>query len=575
VRRRVLLVYPKFAANNLLAYEHTASFYVDKRAVMPPLGLLILGARLLAEQHLVRLVDENVRPLTGEDLEWAEVVGFSAMHPQRRRVTELIARANRLGKLTMLGGPSANICPEYYPQVDLLHVGELGDATDGLLEYLRSGAGKPRAQVVFKTTRILPLDEQPMPARSLIDVNAYLVQPVQFSVGCPFSCEFCDIPIIYGRVARLKSGPRVVRELEAVYQSGFVGTILFVDDNLIANHAAVKAMLTEVGAWQRKRGFPYPLTGEASIDLARDKETLRLLQAARFTHMFVGVESPDPETLKTISKRQNVMDPLLESLRVLQAHGLEPILGMIFGFDTDRPDTAEAVMRFVAEARAPIVYFNLLGALPKTPLWHRLEREGRLLADAHGDQAQSDALLSCMATNVRFALPNDAVRAALRRAVREVYSPREVFRRFTWIVENVHPAQLQGQPPHETRGQQAYLARFAATALWRVMTRMAVSAELRHELKRFVRALRSMKRRGLITSVLQELILAVPNAYHLITWGQTLLADEQGQQAEARAAHWKPAPAAAVPPPRPPAMEVIDAALSAAAVERPPRADLH
>lgn len=570
MRRRVLLVYPKFAANNLLAYENMASFFIDKKAVMPPLGLLILGARLLAEQHLVRLVDENVRPLTDADLEWADVVAVSGMHPQRRRIDELIARANRLGKLTALGGPSANICPEYYPQVDLLHVGELGDGTDALLEYLRSGAGKPRAQVVFKTTRILPLDEQPMPARSLIDVNAYLVQPVQFSVGCPFSCEFCDIPIIYGRVARLKSGRRVVQELEAVYRSGFVGTILFVDDNLIANHAAVRAMLAEVGAWQRARGYPYPLTGEASIDLARDKETLRLMQAARFTHMFVGVESPDPETLKRISKRQNVMDPLIDSLRVLEAHGLEPILGMIFGFDTDRPESAAAVMHFVAEAKAPIVYFNLLGALPKTPLWHRLEREGRLLADSHGDRAQSESLLSCMTTNVRFALPNDVVKASLRRTVREVYSPREVFRRFTWIVEHVHAVQHQGQPPHETRGQQAYLARFAAIALWRVMARLATSAELRHELKRFVRALRSMKRRGLITSVLQELVLVVPNAYHLITWGQTLLADEQGREAEARAARWKPAPAAAAAP-QPAAPTAPAAVLSAATAVAPPQ----
>lgn len=569
MHRRVLLVYPRFAANNLLAYEHTATFYVDKRAVMPPLGLLILGARLLAEQHLVRLVDENVRPLTGDDLEWAEVVGFSAMHPQRRRVTELIRRANREGKLTMLGGPSANICPEYYPEVDLLHVGELGDGTEALLEYLRSGAGKPPAQLTFKTTRILALDEQPLPARALVDVNAYLVQPVQFSVGCPFSCEFCDIPVIYGRVARLKSPARVVRELEAIYRSGFVGTVLFVDDNLVANHAAVKAMLAEVGAWQRQRGYPYPLTGEASINLARDREVLRLLQAARFTHMFVGVESPDPETLKRISKRQNVMDPLVDSLRVLQAHGLEPILGMIFGFDTDRPDTAEAVARFVAEVRAPIVYFNLLAALPRTPLWQRLEREGRLLADPHGDHAQSEALLSCMTTNVRFRLPDDVVKAALRRTVREVYSPREVFRRMTWTVEHVHGAQQQGQPPHETRAQQAYLARFAATALWRVLARLAGSAELRHELKRFVRALRSMKRRGLISSVLQELILVVPNAYHLITWGQTLLADERGREAELRAATWRP-PEPAAP------LEVPEAAvLSAAPAAQRPRAELH
>jgi radical SAM superfamily enzyme YgiQ (UPF0313 family) len=190
------------------------------------------------------------------------------MHPQRSRVNAIVDEAQRLGKITILGGPSVNICPEYYPKVDILHVGEMGDATDAMIEYLQSDAGIPHEQLVFETTHITPLDEQPLPARDLVNVNGYLVQPVQFSVGCPFTCDFCDIPMIYGRIARLNTGHRVVQELEQVYKRGFVGTILFVDDNLIANRRALKAMLPRVIEWQKAHGFPYPLTGEASINLS-------------------------------------------------------------------------------------------------------------------------------------------------------------------------------------------------------------------------------------------------------------------------------------------------------------------
>jgi hopanoid C-2 methylase len=535
MRRRILLVYPRFARNNLLNYEYSASFYLGKHAVMPPLGLLLIGAKL-RQDHDVRMVDENVRALTPDDLAWGDVVALSAMHPQRSRVNEIVAEARRLGKITILGGPSVNICPEYYPDVDILHVGEIGDATESLLEFLRSRSGKPESQIIFKTSAVTPLDAQPLPARDLVAVNGYIVQPIQFSVGCPFTCEFCDIPMIYGRIARLKSGSRLVQELEQIYQLGFVGTVLFVDDNLIANRKALKAMLPEVIRWQAAHGFPYPLTGEASINLARDREILKLMQDARFTHLFVGVESTEEETLRSISKRQNVMSPMIDSLRTLESYGLEPVLGMILGFDTDTVDSASSATRFVEESHVPTVYYNLLAALPKTPLWARLEGEGRLLTDSAGDHTQSESLLSCMTTNIEFSLPNDVVKAMLRQTVRDVYSSQSVYRRFLWIIENVHPRQLKGRPPSRTRTQQWFLVKFSAVTLMRILYRAGVKAPSRREFWLFLQDLFRLKRRGVISSVLEELLLVVPNAYHLITWAGVLLSDKDGAQAELRAA---------------------------------------
>jgi len=521
LRRRILLVYPRFARNNLLNYEYSTSFYPGKHAVMPPLGLLLLGA-MLRPDHDVRMVDENVRPIAPDEMHWADVVAVSAMHPQRGRVNEIVDEANRLGKITILGGPSVSICPEYYPAPDILHVGEIGDATQCLLERLRSDAGKPAAQIVFKTNRPTPLDDLPLPARDLVPVNSYIVQTVQFSVGCPFTCEFCDIPIIYGRVARLKSGRRVTEEFEQLYRMGFVGTILFVDDNLIANRGALKAMLPEVIRWQKAHGFPYPLTGEASVNLSRDKEVLSLLREARFTHMFVGIESPDPATVRSISKRQNAMEPMIDSLRTLESYGLEPVLGMILGFDTDTERTGETIARFVDESHAPTVYFNLLSALPWTPLWNRMEKEQRLIADTGGDQAQSESLLSCMTTNISFKLPNAVVAEMLRQTVRTVYSPREVYRRFLWIIEHVHARQTKGRPIAETAVQQWFLAKFALIALIRVFYRAGVKAPFRNEFWSFTRELVRLKRRGIVDSVVQELLLVAPNAYHLITWAGVL-----------------------------------------------------
>jgi hopanoid C-2 methylase len=518
--RRVLLVYPRFAPNHLLNYEYMTTFYPNRRAVMPPLGLLTFGAFLRDRGGFdLRLVDENVRPLAGADLEWADVVAVSGMHPQRRRITEILQAANQSGRLTVLGGPSVSICPEFYPQADVLHVGELGDATERLVDAL---AAKPTSQVVLETRHKLPMEEQPLPALELVDVRHYLVMPVQWSVGCPFRCEFCDIPAIYGRVPRTKSGERVVRELQRIYDTGFIGTILFVDDNLIANRKELRRVLPRIVAWQRSKGYPYPLTGEATIDLACEGDLLAGLREARFTHIFFGIESPDPHTLVDIDKKQNLRLPLLDAIRRVEFGGIEAIFGIIFGFDGDDAETGDRVTAFLREAQAPIVYFNLLAALPKTPLWDRLSKEGRLLDVSGGDPLRSEELLSCLTTNVAYKLPNEAVVRMLQRTVAQVYAPAEVFARMAWNAEHVYGRQIQGRPPIRTPRDVARLLSFTLGTLGRVIVEAGLRSRYRWQFWRFAARLLVLRCRGRVGSFLEVLLRVVPNAHHLIEWARRL-----------------------------------------------------
>lgn len=520
--RKVLLVYPRFAPNNLLNFEWQLPFYPGKHAVMPPLGLLILGGLLMeAGGFELRFIDENVRRLSPDELAWADVVALSGMHPQKRRIIEIITDAKRLGKLTVLGGPSVSICPEYYPQADLLHVGEIGDTTAEMIGLMRNTEAWRGRQRILRTETKTPIDDQPLPALSLIEVNRYYILPVQFSVGCPYTCEFCDIPAIYGRIARVKSAARVVRELDAIHDTGFVGMVLFVDDNLIANRKALRAMLPTVIAWQKQHRYPYQLTGEASINISRDPDILHLMQQARFTNLFIGVESAEADTLKGISKKQNTQDPLVDSIRRIQAFGLELILGMILGFDTDTTETETRMVRFLHEANATVVYFNLLAALPKTPLWDRLQREGRLI-ERDGDTSRSEELLSCLTSNVRYKLPEHIVRAMLCATVAEVYSPKQVFRRYLWNAEHVLGKQLSGVPPVRTRAERKHLVIFAIGTLWRVVREVGLRGDHRRLFWNYLWQLVKLQRAGNIPSALEVLLRTVPVMRHLIVWGREL-----------------------------------------------------
>ncbi len=413
-RRRVLLVFPRYA-KSFGTFDHAFAL-LGVRACMPPQGILLIAA-LVPREWEIRFVDENVRAVRPEEWEWADVVFLSGMHIQRERINELNERAHRAGKLTVLGGPSVSSAPEFYPAVDLLHCGEAGDATRELFECLDASLDRPREQRIFRTVERLPLSEFPAPAYRFLAANQYLTGSIQFSSGCPFTCEFCDIPGLYGRKPRVKTPAQVLRELDLLREAG-LNSVYFVDDNFIANPHAALELLPHLVEWQKRNGFPLRLSCEATLNLSMYTEILELMREAGFVTVFCGTETPEPVALRAMKKTQNLRRPILESVETLNRYGLEVASGIILGLDTDTPDTAAAILEFAHQSQIPLMTVNILYALPKTPLYERLKQAGRILYEPDGD------------SNVVFLEPHEKVVERWRRVIAHLYEPANLYERF-------------------------------------------------------------------------------------------------------------------------------------------------
>jgi radical SAM superfamily enzyme YgiQ (UPF0313 family) len=414
--RRILCVYPRYA-RSFGTFQHAYPFFGRRvRAFMPPQGLLAVAA-YLPPSWSVRFVDENSRTATVSDFEWADAVFVSGMHIQRAQIHDVITRAHRRGRPVVVGGPSVSGCPEYYPDADAIHIGELGDATDRLIEFLDREPGRPPRQRRFETVERLPLASFPTPAYALIPLREYFIANLQFSSGCPYACEFCDIPALYGRNPRLKTPAQVLAELDLIAAAGATSAY-FVDDNFIGNQKAALELLPHLVDWQIRNRYPLRFACEATLNLARNERVLELMREAGFITVFCGIETPEPEALHAISKDQNLRMPILDAVRRLNDYGLEVVSGIILGLDTDGPETAEHIVEFVRASCIPVLTINVLYALPKTPLWQRLEAQGRLRSD--------EGRLS----NVVFTLPDETVMGMWRRCIRAAYAPDAVYARF-------------------------------------------------------------------------------------------------------------------------------------------------
>jgi hopanoid C-2 methylase len=414
--RRVLCVSPRYAPS-FGTFEYAYELMKDVKAFMPPQGLLVIAAALPASWQ-VRFIDENMAPAGEADFAWAEVVFVSGMHIQRPRINDICARAHQAGRVAVLGGPSVSACPQYYPDFDYLHIGELGDATEMLFARLAEDCSRPARQVVLTTRQKRPLTDCPPPAYELAEIDRYFLGSIQFSSGCPYQCEFCDIPGLYGRVPRLKAPEQILRELDKLLEHGVNNAIYFVDDNFIANRRAVKELLPHLIDWQRRNGYAVSFACEATLNIARATDLLAMMREAGFDTVFCGIETPDPEALKAMSKAHNMMVPILEGIETLNSYGMEVVSGIILGLDTDTPKSGEAILDFIDVSRIPMLTINLLQALPQTPLWDRLQRAGRLIEDEERE------------SNVDFLLPYDEVVAMWREAMARAYEPAALFARY-------------------------------------------------------------------------------------------------------------------------------------------------
>src|SRR6266545_3995977 len=377
-------------------YQHSLPF-IRKAATLPPLGIATLAA-LLPETWELRLRDLHVAPLADEDLRWADAVLVSGMLVQAASIREVLARAGALGKRTVVGGPAPTTSPEAFPEATHVFQGE----AEGRLERL-----------VLALARV--------PRFDLLDLDAYATFAIQVSRGCPFSCEFCDIIEVFGRVPRVKSPAQVVAELEALRRLGARGPLFLVDDNFIGNRRAAAKVVDAVAAWQRAHRFPFDLLTEASVDLAAEPALLRAMIEAGFNAVFVGIESPSAASLREAGKRQNLRMDAAEAVRTLTRAGLEVFAGFIVGFDHDDPSIFEQQAEFIAALPIPRAMVGMLLALPGTALWRRLEREGRLGSRASGDQFDRP--------NFAPAMGEAALVAGYRRLLAELYSEESYFRR--------------------------------------------------------------------------------------------------------------------------------------------------
>jgi radical SAM superfamily enzyme YgiQ (UPF0313 family) len=441
------------------------------RAFMPPQGLLLIAA-YMPQEWPVRFIDENIRRASDADLAWADAVLVSGMHVQAPQIHDLAARAHAAGKVVMLGGPSVSASPEMYPDIDYLHIGELGDATDQLIARLDASAARPAAQLRFETKDRLPLQEFPIPAYDLIPLKNYLMLTLQFSSGCPYLCEFCDIPNLYGRQPRLKTPAQITAELDAMRkQKGHPPVVYFVDDNFIGNRKAAKDMLPHLLAWQRQHGYPLQFACEATLNIAKQPEILKLMRECAFLGIFVGIETPEADALKAMRKSQNVAVPMMESIKTLNDYGLEVTSGIILGLDTDSDDTEVRLKDFIDLSQIPMLTINLLQALPKTPLWDRLQRAGRLIENTDRD------------SNVDFLLPYDQVVAMWRECMGRAYTPEKMFARFQHQIEHTYPNRIH-PPPTKQRLTAANIKR-GLTMVAKIIWHAGVRGDYRREFWKF------------------------------------------------------------------------------------------
>jgi radical SAM superfamily enzyme YgiQ (UPF0313 family) len=490
--RRVLCVFPRYTPS-FGTFEFSYPL-AGIRAFMPPQGLLVIAATMPPSRP-VRFIDENMAPATDEDFAWAEVVFVSGMHVQRRQIDDIRRRAHAFDRVAVLGGSSVSACPENYPDFDYLHVGELGDATDELFARLSDDATRPPRQVVLTTNERRPLSEFPIPAYELAQIDGYLLGSIQFSSGCPYQCEFCDIPALYGRVARYKTPEQVCAELDKLVACGLTSSVYFVDDNFIANKRAVREMLPHLIEWQKRNNYPLLLSCEATLNIAKRPEILELMRQAYFTTIFCGIETPEPEALKSISKEHNMMVPMLGAIETLNSFGMEVVSGIIMGLDTDTHDTGRHILEFVEQSQIPMLTMNLLQALPRTPLWDRLKREHRLVDE---DDRES---------NVDFLMPYDQVLAMWRQCMRIAYQPENLLARYERQIRVTYSKRLR--PPNRMQRATWRNIKRGLTILSRICWHVGVKGDYRRVFWRF-----ALKR--LMRGEIEHFIATMFLAHHLI-----------------------------------------------------------
>ncbi|GJE00361.1 B12-binding domain-containing radical SAM protein [Methylobacterium isbiliense] len=420
---RILLVSPRFNPNSFWGFEAACALQ-GARCLAPPLGLITLAA-MLPQTWQLRLIDCNAQELTDADILGADLVMSGGMLPQEPAIFALMERCRRLGVPICLGGPAPTSTPEVFDEADFIVVGEAEGVIHEFVAAWEAGERRGRFTAPkFKAD----VTASPIPRFDLLDFRHYLWVNVQFSRGCPFTCEFCDIIELYGRAPRTKTPKQMLAELDRLLALGYRGHVDFVDDNLIGNKKAVKAFLPHLQAWQEKHGFPFKFSTEASLNISDDAELLRLMRRCNFFALFVGIETPDEATLVQTQKKQNTRRSIAESVHRIYKAGMYVAAGFIVGFDTEEKSVAQSMSTCIRDTSIPTATVGLLTALPNTQLSRRLSREGRLFDRFRASMTESGDMCTA-GLNFTTLRPRREIMQDYRDVVAQTYDADAYFAR--------------------------------------------------------------------------------------------------------------------------------------------------
>jgi radical SAM superfamily enzyme YgiQ (UPF0313 family) len=423
---KILMVYPMYP-DTFWSFKHALKF-VSKKASFPPLGLLTVAA-MLPKDWYKKLIDMNADQLIDDDILWADFVFISAMSIQSESANEVIDRCKKLNVKIVAGGPLFTSSPEYYKNVDHLVLNEAEITIPLFLNDLQ--AGKPKRK--YTSEEWAEISVTPLPLWDLIPMKNYTSMNIQYSRGCPFDCDFCDITVLYGRNPRTKTKAQVVAELDALYYTGWRGPVFFVDDNFIGNKTKLKKeILPAIIEWNENRKNPFYFNTEVSINLADDDRLMRLMVKAGFEAVFIGIESPNEESLIECNKTQNRNRDLISSVKKIQDSGLEVQGGFIVGFDNDPPAIFDKLTRFIQESGIVTAMVGLLNAPRGTKLQKRLLDEGRLLNDFTGNNTD-------FSINFMPRMDSEVLISGYKKILNTIYSPKYYYARVMRFMKEFEP----------------------------------------------------------------------------------------------------------------------------------------
>ena len=428
---KILLVYPE-CPDTFWSFRHALRM-ISKKAVMPPLGLLTVAAMLPAAWEK-KLVDMGVELLRDKDIAWADYVFISAMRIQKASVDRIVDRCKKLGAKIVAGGPLFTSGYERSHEIDHLVLNEAEITLPVFLKDLSEG----HPEYIYTSRERANLAATPVPAWELADFRKYACMPVQYSRGCPFSCDFCDVTLLFGNRIRTKSSEQVLAEMERLYARGWRDPVFFVDDNLIGNKKRLKEeLLPAMTGWMKKKKHPFALNTQVSINLCDDDELMQQMAMAGFDTVFVGIETPDDRSLAECHKSQNMHRDLVASVRKIQSFGLQVQGGFILGFDSDTPSIFANLTKFIQESGIVTAMVGLLNAPPGTALYKRLLKEKRVIKTASGDNTD-------LSMNFVPKMDYDELAAGYKRVVQKIYSSKLYYERIITFLKNYKPLRTGG-----------------------------------------------------------------------------------------------------------------------------------